>query len=110
MRRRALLAASAAGGGGGGEFYCRCVQYHTRTGAVLLDETFTFIVDKDVTWQDCNGLYDIANSANINIKTLPNGKSIIGVTFDKTDYAPTENIVASEKVEFGRTYQFEYKL
>lgn len=74
----------------------------------MSDDTFTFVVDKNATWQQCNGLYDITNSVKISIRTLPNGKTVISIDSDRISFAPKENFAVSENVEFGRTYQFEY--
>lgn len=107
MRRRALLAASAAGGGGG-EFYCRCLQYHPRTGAVVLDKTFTFVLDSKKTWLECKGQYDITVSACIEIFMLPGNIQALSIQYNGLNFSPTINFNVSDYPTFGETYTFEY--
>lgn len=106
MRRRALLAASQTGGGG--EFYCRCLQYHPRTGAVLLDKTYTFVLDSKKTWLECDGQYDITESVSIEIAMLPGNIQALSIYYNRMNFSPTININVSDYPTFGETYTFEY--
>ena len=110
MRRRALMAASMPIGDSG-EFYCRCVNYHPLTGAVRDDNTYTFVLDRQATWQDCNGLCDTSNSATINVLALPGGRLALFLNEIKevsTLYSPKNDISVTDYIIFGETYQFEY--
>ena len=97
----------------GGEFYCRCVQYHPMTGAVMKDTTYTFEINGTATWKDCNGLYDNTNSVYIDVGILPNGKTVLSIVDSKRDeevdiaYLPS-NISVTDNIIFGETYTFEY--
>lgn len=78
----------------------------------ILDETFTFTIESNKTWLECNGLYDNTNSAHIDIFTMPNGEVILSVQVESHEgvqaFTPVVAIDLNSPIVIGNTYEFLY--